>query len=411
MMLAMAGMTRAGHRVGTTTQVPLLFLISDTGGGHRSAATAVGQALDRLYPGEFAPLLCDPLGGAGSAWLLRRVAALYGPAIRLAPWLWGAAYHVSDSRAAMAMLDRTLLRLAGGPAARAAASHRPAAIVSFHPLTGSAAVRARDRTRAGGCGAVPVVTVITDLPRAHAAWHQADADLVITPPAAGPPVTIDFWDGPALPAERAKLRRSLGLSEDRFVILLTGGAEGSGGMFRRARQITRRFADVEVAVICGRNRRLRRRLEPLAARLAAGPGGRLTVTGLVDSIGDWLRCADLVVGKAGPGTITEAACCGTPLLLTSHVPGQEAGNAELVTAAGAGLKVAGVRGLLAGISRLRDDPAALEAMRTASARLGRTRDTLLIAERIASLARAVPGAAAGSGIAAIPGARAGSCCG
>jgi hypothetical protein len=43
--------------------LPLLFLIADTGGGHRSAARAVSQALDRMYPGRFAPVLCDPLGG------------------------------------------------------------------------------------------------------------------------------------------------------------------------------------------------------------------------------------------------------------------------------------------------------------------------------------------------------------
>ena len=43
--------------------LPLLFLVADTGGGHRNAARAVGQALDRMYPGRFAPVLCDPLGG------------------------------------------------------------------------------------------------------------------------------------------------------------------------------------------------------------------------------------------------------------------------------------------------------------------------------------------------------------
>jgi hypothetical protein len=30
-------------------QVPLLFLIADTGGGHRNAARAVSQALDRHH--------------------------------------------------------------------------------------------------------------------------------------------------------------------------------------------------------------------------------------------------------------------------------------------------------------------------------------------------------------------------
>ncbi len=371
----------------TPARVPLLFLIADTGGGHRNAARAVSQALDRAYPGRFAPVLCDPLGGAGSARLLRWVVSLYGPAIRLAPWLWGAAYHACNSSPAMAVLGRTLLRLANRPAADAVAAHRPAAIVSFHPLTGLAAVSARDR----GGHAVPVVTVVTNLVNVHAAWRCADVDLMIAPPA-GPPVTRDFWAGPPRPHERAALRRSLGLSENRLNVLLTGGGEGSGGIGRRAAAILRRFADVDVVAICGRNLRLKRRLDRLAARY----GDRLTVIGFAGNMADWLRCADLVVTKAGPGTIAEAACCAAPLLLTSHLPGQEKGNTEFVAGAAAGCRVPGVRRLLTEIGRLRDDAAAMNAMRAASARLGRPGDAGAIAELIAGLVPAWPAIPAGA---------------
>ena len=168
-------------------------------------------------------------------------------------------------------------------------------------------------------------------------------------PAAGLPVTREFWSGPLRPGERAVLRRSLGLSEDEFLVLLAGGGEGSGGIARRAAAILRWFADVDVVAVCGRNTRLKRRLDRLAAR----SGGRLTVTGFTRSMADLLRCCDLVVTKAGPGTIAEAACCGAPMLLTSHLPGQETGNAELVTAAGAGQRLPGIRQLVTEIGRLR----------------------------------------------------------
>ena len=138
--------------------------------------------------------------------------------------------------------------------------------------------------------------------------------------------------------------------------------------------------------ICGRNLRLQRRLDRLAARY----GGRLTVIGFAGNMADWLRCADLVVTKAGPGTIAEAACCAAPLLLTSHLPGQEKGNTEFVAGAAAGCRVPGVRRLLTEIGRLRDDDAAMDAMRAASARLGRPGDTGAIAELIAGLVPARP---------------------
>jgi 1,2-diacylglycerol 3-beta-galactosyltransferase len=260
------------------------------------------------------------------------------------------------------------------------------AIVSFHPLTGMAAVWARDQV----APVAPVVTVVTDLAAMHVAWRYAAADLIIASPAvaarhcpagsrncggraasawavAGPPVGRDFGRGPLPAAKQVSLRRSLRLPEGKLIVLLTGGAEGSGGMARRAAAILRRFSDVHVVVVRGRNTALKRRLD----RLALGSGGRLTVAGYVHNMSDWLRCCDLVVTKAGPGTIAEATCCGRPLLLTAHIPGQEKGNAEIVAGAGAGLVVPGVRQLLAEIGRLRRDRGAIDAMGAASARLGR----------------------------------------
>jgi 1,2-diacylglycerol 3-beta-galactosyltransferase len=383
--------------------LPVLFLMADTGGGHRNAAQAVGESLELAYPGRFAPVLCDPLGGHGSSRLLRWVTGLYGPAVRLAPWLWGAAYYVTNVRPAMWLLWRTLLRSVGRVAARAAGANGAAAIVSFHPLTGMAAVWARDQA----APLAPVVTVVTDLAAMHAAWRYAAADLIIAPPGpaarycpagghtrhfgagesagawavAGPPVSRNFSRGPLPAAERASLRRPLGLAGSGLVILLTGGAEGSGGIARRAAAILRQFTDVHVIGVCGRNAALKRRLDRLAAR----SGGRLTVTGFVDNMSDWLRCCDLVVTKAGPGTIAEATCCGTPLLLTGHIPGQERGNSEIVTGAGAGLRVPGVRQLVAEIARLRRDRGAIDAMGVAAARLGRPDAAEVTARLIAGL--------------------------
>ena len=128
--------------------------------------------------------------------------------------------------------------------------------------------------------------------------------------------------------------------------------------------------------------RLRRRLTRLGERAE----GRLTVHGFVDNMADWLRCADIVLGKAGPGTIAEATCCAAPLMLTSYLPGQEEGNVEFVVQAGAGSYAPRPRDLAAEIGRLRDDPAALAAMRAASARAGRPRAAADIAALLAEVA-------------------------
>ena len=94
----------------------------------------------------------------------------------------------------------------------------------------------------------------------------------------------------------------------------------------------------------------------------------------------------MVVGKAGPGTIAEAACCGAPLILTSSLPGQEEGNAAFVVQAGAGRLAPRVRELVAEVRDLGDHPADLAAMRRAAAELSRPHAAARIAALLADAA-------------------------
>jgi 1,2-diacylglycerol 3-beta-galactosyltransferase len=375
--------------------LPLLFLIGDTGGGHRSAAAAVAQALEKALPGRFVPVICDPLRGPDVPRLLRWFAGLYGPCIRLTPWLWWLFWRASDSPRVLGVVRRTIMAPVYGSVARAAEACKPALIVAFHPMTADPAVRARGR----GGELPPVITVVTDLITAHLSWRDALVDRVVVPSEEmavrcakddtepgryvplGLPVAAEFGQPALGEAERKELKRELGVQGD-FLVVLTGGAEGSGGLRRRAAAILRQVDDVDVAVICGRNRLLKRQVSRLAVRSG---DGRLSAHGFVGNMPDWLRCADLVVGKAGPGTIAEATCCGAPLVLTSYVPGQEQGNAEFVTGAGAGVFAPRPRQLAAEIGRLRRDPGALAAMREASVRVGRPRAATDIARFLAGL--------------------------
>jgi 1,2-diacylglycerol 3-beta-galactosyltransferase len=263
---------------------------------------------------------------------------------------------------------------------------RPAVIVSFHPLTGQAAIWARDAV----APATPVVTVITDLGASHATWTWPRADRIVAASAVGVPVGSQFLAAPTGPAERARQRRRLGHPTATFLVLLAGGAEGAGRLARQAAAIADRLPDADVAVICGRNRLLRLRLGRLSARYR----GRLSVHGFVTDMGGWLRAADVVATKAGPTTIAEAACCGTAIVLTGHLPGQERGNISFVTGAGAGAYWPRVSQLADGIARLRADTATLASMRAAAARLARPEAADKVAALLAELAEVAAGTTA-----------------
>lgn len=66
--------------------------------------------------------------------------------------------------------------------------------------------------------------------------------------------------------------------------------------------------------------------------------GNVKVIGLgfIANMPEYMVAADILVSKAGPGTIAEAASVGLPILLTSFLPGQEAGNVDVVIDAGFG---------------------------------------------------------------------------
>jgi hypothetical protein len=58
--------------------------------------------------------------------------------------------------------------------------------------------------------------------------------------------------------------------------------------------------------------------------------------GFVTQMAEYMVAADVLITKAGPGTISEAAALSLPVMLTSFLPGQEEGNVDYVISAGFG---------------------------------------------------------------------------
>jgi 1,2-diacylglycerol 3-beta-galactosyltransferase len=374
----------------------LLFLIADTGGGHRAAATAVERQMAETAPGAFEITILDPFSVAKQR-VVAGTAELYGPITRYARWLWGGLYHATNNRPAVRLLEGTVLRSVTGAVVDAIERLDPDCVVSFHPLLNHISVRAvRGHTRS-----IPVMTVITDLVDIHASWVSPDVDAVVVPspggfercrragiPASrchdfGLAVDRRFTHLPNDPAERAALRRRLGLRPDSFALLVCSGADGSGGIVRNARAIAATDIDLDLVVICGRNERARSALSGLRTS-----GGReVRVLGYVTDMPDWMRASDVIVTKAGPGTIAEALCCGLPLLLVWYLPGQERGNVEWVVDIGAGRFVPRAPQLVDAVAELAvPGSETLAAMRTAVHAAARPDATRRIAGLIESMA-------------------------
>jgi 1,2-diacylglycerol 3-beta-galactosyltransferase len=130
---------------------------------------------------------------------------------------------------------------------------------------------------------------------------------------------------------KAALREKLGWPKDRIVALMIGGGEGMGPIGEMVKAVDQAQLELTMAVIAGRNETLRHDLE------TAGMQTPLRVYGFVENMPDLMNAADIILTKAGPGTISEAFIAGLPIILYSKMPGQEDGNVDYVVGKGAGV--------------------------------------------------------------------------
>jgi 1,2-diacylglycerol 3-beta-galactosyltransferase len=224
---------------------------------------------------------------------------------------------------------------------------KPDLVVSTHPLVQGMTLYTLRRLGLSP----PFATVVTDLATAHPLWFDPGVDLCFVASAEAArrarqaglaAAQIRLTGVPIRPAfaqalrPRAALRDELGLAPELPAVLLLGGGEGMGPVAAIARATAAALADPagprgQVAVICGRNQKLRASLAALDWPVP------VQVMGFVDNMADWMAACDCLVTKAGPGSIAEALSQGLPLILSSYIPGQEEGNVPYIVDNGAGV--------------------------------------------------------------------------
>jgi UDP-N-acetylglucosamine:LPS N-acetylglucosamine transferase len=137
----------------------------------------------------------------------------------------------------------------------------------------------------------------------------------------------DFY-APA-PHDRRARRQQLGLDAGAATAVVMFGGQGSTTMLRIATQLH----DVPLILLCGHNARLANTLRALPA---AAP--RVVVEHTAD-VAHYMRLGDFLIGKPGPGCISEALQCGLPVIVARNawtLP-QERFNTNWVREQGVGL--------------------------------------------------------------------------
>ncbi len=379
-----------------TQRKRVLFLMSDTGAGHRAAADAIRAALEQRYPGQYTYALVD-VYRRYTPFPFNYLPEIYPPWVKWAGPTWGFGYRFTNHRWRGNLLMALFNRLWHDGMRRLVQEFPADVVVPVHAVFSRPVMRGFQRYSRRR---PPFVTVVTDLVTTHGFWYERAVERCLVPTQrayerglefglspdqlrlTGMPVHPHFADH--LPG-KAVARRALALHPALPAVLVTGGGDGMGPVYRIAREINRRKLSLQLVVVAGRNRALREQLETVRWNQPT------LIYPFVNNMPELMAAADILVTKAGPTTISEACIAGLPIVLSGAVPGQEDGNVTHVVDNRAGAYAPGARRVADMVTAwLAEGPAKLAQRASNARRLARPDAVWLIADEIHQQAQRPP---------------------
>ena len=294
----------------------------DAGGGHRNACEAVGQILSRersewrVVPLNLQELL-DPLD------IFLKVSGVrtqdYYNLILKRGWTLGAAHMLKVVHGIIRLLHPKIVRALAAYFER----QKPGLVLSVIPNFN----RALAESIAAAIPGTPFATLITDFADYPPNfWIERESQYVIcgTERAVAQAIALGharenifrtsgmvlkpaFYEHGAVDA--APGRRQLGLDPDVLTGVVLFGGQGSRAMYDIAMKLDALDVALQLILICGRN-------QPLAERLrTAKTRKKMFVEGFTTDVPRYLGLSDFLIGKPGPGTISEAVAFHLPVIV------------------------------------------------------------------------------------------------
>jgi len=366
--------------------------MSDTGGGHRAAARAIQAALEETTPGGYTFASVD-------VWKeyfpppFNRMPTTYTAWVNASPRSYGAQYWLNDRLFRLKPISAAYCAFMSGRMRRMYTDYPADVVVCVHSVFVRPAVQALRRMNA----AIPFVTVITDWALPTVLWYDPrplrccvptdrafargkalgipEAQMIIT----GAPIHPKFTK---ITQTKAEARAALGWSAKARIVLMVAGGDGMGPLVETAQAVDALDTPCELVIVAGRNAEMKTALEGIQWRHKAH------LYGFVETMPAFMRAADVIITKAGPATITEAAAMGLPLILNGAIPHQETPNIDYVIERGAGVYAPGAERAAAAVAELfSDDGSRLKELSANLVRIAQPDAVWRIAEVIQAAAR------------------------
>jgi processive 1,2-diacylglycerol beta-glucosyltransferase len=325
-------------------QKRILILSASNGSGHVRAA----QAIEEVFKKDkrvSEVLHIDTLEYTN--FLFRRIYSKgYLDAVRSAPELWALAFEATDKPWQTPPVVSAMHRLNSRPLVRKIQEYKPDICICTHGMPAEVIsnliMEDKLQTNLG--------IVVTDF-YVHALWlsdvftrffvpkeeNKVHLSLLGLPldriVVSGIPILEAFTTKVA----KSTLRNKYSLASNLPLVLLSAGAFGmmsASDILKILEQIKTRC---QIVVICGKNKKLQDDLEGVTTGGDAKVNNSYSIIGYTDAMHDYLRMADVFIGKPGGLSTSECLACGVPMVVWDPIPGQEVYNTYHILEHGAGV--------------------------------------------------------------------------
>jgi UDP-N-acetylglucosamine:LPS N-acetylglucosamine transferase len=378
-----------------TNTPKILIISSDTGGGHRSAAAALVEGLQKFWEGQsFAVRVVKAV--EESHHITKRLVAMYNWTLRNKQhWMkyiyWAINRFRPETR-------EFVHKRCIGYIRELFDKWCPHVVVSVHPLTQHIFARILKELKLQDT--VPLVTVVTDpFYGFWKGWACNDVSLYLV---ASEEAKLQLIEYGILP-ERIKIsgmpvhpkfcevdekaaqavRKALHLDPDKFTVFVNAGWIGGGNIPQIFREFANGELDVQAIFLAGKNDDLKAEAEKIVLT-AKFP---IKVIGYSDDMEKLMQSANVMISKLGGLTTFEALACHLPIIADATTPPmpQEAGTVNLISQRGAGIMLEKATDIVPMIQSLLNGSRRYAEMKAATIGLAIPNSTQRIIEEISAL--------------------------
>ena len=307
----------------------VLILTASFGEGHNAAARSLRDALEMLSEDVKVEVLdlFDSTYGALNTFAKNAYLGM----VQYTPKLWGGIYS---------LLDNSKFLGGGGGLGRLKNAlgdilheTQPDVVVSAYPAYAPVIEELyRDHSERP----FRFITIVTDSITVNSAWYRSPSDIFCVPneataqvlqaagvpaekiKALGFPVSHLFTEAPVVP-----VNVPTGGEPRRILYIINTGKKKAGKVIDRLLEI----ADTQLTITVGRDAELKLKL----AERTREYGDRVRLFGWTNQIPQLMLSSHLVIGKAGGACVQETIAARCPMIINQVIPGQEEGNAKLIT--------------------------------------------------------------------------------